>query len=116
VISKRNGRRSQIRAKGTDMEIVERLLQLARESTPDELPNLIGQLESAKAVAWARLTVPPAQSEHDELLAVAEAARRLGVSEDYLYRRASEYPFTRRQGRRLLFSAQGIDKQIKQGT
>jgi excisionase family DNA binding protein len=66
--------------------------------------------------ALARLTVPAAQPEHDELLAVAEAARRLGISPDYLYRHASEYPFTRRQGRKPLFSAQGIDKHIKQGT
>jgi excisionase family DNA binding protein len=96
--------------------LAERLLRIAREATSDELPNLIGQLESAKAICWSRLTTPPAQSEHDELLGVTEAARRLGVSEDYLYRHAQEYPFTRRQGRKLLFSAQGIDKQIKQGT
>src|SRR5882762_952831 len=93
----------------------EKLIRLASEATPEELPALIGQLEAAKATALARLTTPPAQSEHDELLGVAEAARRLGVSEDYLYRHASEYPFTRRQGRKLLFSAQGIGKHIKQG-
>jgi excisionase family DNA binding protein len=94
---------------------VERLLQLARESTPEELPNLIGQLEAAKATAWARLTArTPAQSEHDELLGVGEAARRLGISKDYLYSHHQEYPFTRRQGRKLLFSAQGIERYIRQ--
>jgi excisionase family DNA binding protein len=94
---------------------IEQLLKLAREAAPEELPALIGQLEAAKATAWARLTAPPAQSGHDELLGVTEAARRLGVSEDYLYRHASEYPFTRSMGRKLLFSAQGIDKHIKNG-
>lgn len=95
--------------------LVERLLQVARESTPEELPNLIGQLESVKAVAWARLTIPtPAAQDHDELLDVQAAASRLGVSRDYLYRHSQEYAFTRRQGRKLLFSAQGIDRYIRQ--
>jgi excisionase family DNA binding protein len=90
-------------------------LKAARELPPEDLPALIGQLEAAKATAWARLTAPaPAQTEHDELLNVAEAARRLGVSEDYLYGHHREYPFTRRQGRKLLFSAQGIDRFIRQ--
>jgi hypothetical protein len=93
------------------------LLQMAREAAPEELPALIGQLEAAKATAWARLTSPtPARAEHDELLGVAEAARRLGVSTDYLYSHHRDYPFTRRQGRKLLFSAQGIDRHIKRGT
>ncbi len=93
----------------------EDILQAAREAALEDLPVLIGQLEAAKATAWARLTAPvPAQSEHDELLAVPEAARRMGVSEDYLYSHHQQYSFTRRQGRKLLFSALGIDKHIKQ--
>ena len=86
----------------------------SRELRADELPEFIGELESIKAMAWARLTAPsPVTQEHDELLPVPEAARRLGVSEDYLYRHSEDYNFTRRQGRKLLFSAQGIDKHIK---
>jgi hypothetical protein len=91
------------------------LLKAARELPAEDLPGLIGQLEAAKATAWARLAAPaPAQSEYDELLGVAEAARRLGVSEDYLYSHHRGYPFTRRQGRKLLFSALGIDNHIRQ--
>ncbi len=87
----------------------------ARELPAEELPELIGQLESIKAAAWARLTAPtPRATEHDELLVVEAAAERLGVSSDYLYRHSGEYPFTRRQGRKLLFSALGIDKHIRQ--
>jgi hypothetical protein len=87
----------------------------AREVPPEELPDLIGQLESIKATAWARLTAPtPTPQEHDELLDVATAAERLGVSSDYLYRHSREYPFTRRQGRKLLFSALGIERYIRQ--
>src|SRR5713226_10407419 len=80
-----------------------------------ELPNLIGELEAIKATAWARLTAPtPAPLEHDELLDVEAAAGRLGISRDYLYRHSKEYAFTRHQGRKLLFSALGIDKHIGQ--
>jgi predicted DNA-binding transcriptional regulator AlpA len=63
----------------------------------------------------ARLTAPPpAQSQADELLSAPEAGRRLGISQDYLYRHHSDFPFTRRLGRRLLFSALGIEKYIRQ--
>jgi hypothetical protein len=91
------------------------ILEAARELPTEELPALLGQLEAAKATAWARLTAPASpQPEHDELLNVKEAARRLGVSEDYLYSHHKSYAFTRRQGRKLLFSALGIDKYIRQ--
>jgi len=90
------------------------ILKAARELPAEDLPALIGQLAQAHATALARLTAPSmAQSEHDELLSVTEAARRLGVSVDYLYSHHSQYPFTRRQGRKLLFSSLGIDKHIK---
>jgi hypothetical protein len=96
-------------------DTLELLLQFARGATPEQLPSFIGQLESAKAIAWSRLTAPaPVQPQHDELIPVPEAARRLGVSEDYLYGHHREYSFTRRQGRKLLFSALGIDKHIRQ--
>jgi len=93
---------------------LDEVLKAARELPAEDLPSLLGQLETAKATAWARLSAPHTQQEHDELLGVAEAARRLGVSEDYLYRHSEDYTFTRRQGRKLLFSAQGIDRHIKQ--
>jgi excisionase family DNA binding protein len=46
-------------------------------------------------------------------LAVNAAAERLGVSTDYLYRHQDEFPFTRRIGRKLLFSSLGIDAYLK---
>lgn len=88
----------------------EDILKAALELPAEYLPDLIGRLEVAKATAWARLISPgPSSQVHDELLGVPEAARRLGVSEDYLYSHHQEYAFTRRQGRKLLFSALGID-------
>jgi len=52
-------------------------------------------------------------SEPDSLLDVPTAARRLGVSRDWLYRHAHQLPFTVRQGRLLRFSSHGIDRYIK---
>jgi hypothetical protein len=96
-------------------DLLERLRNVARELPAGELPDFIGELESIKATAWARLASPlPALQEHDELLEVEAAAQRLGVSKDYLYRHHADYPFTRRQGRKLLFSALGIEKHIRQ--
>ena len=92
----------------------EDILKTARELPAEDLPDFIGRLEAARATAWARLTAPAPAQLHDEMLDVTEAARRLGISKDYLYRHAEEYPFTRYQGRRLLFSALGIDRHIRQ--
>jgi hypothetical protein len=95
-------------------DLLERLRNVARELPAGELPSFIGELEAVKATAWARLSIPAsATAEHDELVEVEAAAQRLGVSKDYLYRHHEQYSFTRRQGRKLLFSAHGIDKHIR---
>lgn len=49
----------------------------------------------------------------DRLLDVNEAADRLGVSADWVYRHARQLPFAVRNGRLLRFSSQGIDRFIK---
>jgi len=91
----------------------EDLIVVARDTPVDDLPALIGILESAKAVAWSRLTAPqPIPSQADELIDVSEAARRLGMSEDYVYRHHKDFTFTRHMGSRLLFSLRGIEKHI----
>jgi len=91
------------------------VLRAARELPVEQLPRLLGELEECRCTAIARLTVSaPAQSQSDELLDVEEAARRLGLSKDYLYRHRKDFPFTRRVGRKLLFSAMGIEYYIKQ--
>jgi excisionase family DNA binding protein len=91
-------------------------LVLVHACVPEGLPSLIGQLEGAKAAAWTRLTAPrkdggtdPANGD-DRNLDAAEAARRLGISRDWLYRNAARLPFAVRIGRRVLFSAQGLDR------
>lgn len=90
--------------------VLDDLPQIPRE----RLPELLGELEVLRTTALLRLSppaVPPAQ--RDELLDVVAASERLGISKDRLYRRSSKYPFTRRDGRKLLFSANGIDAYIK---
>ncbi len=110
------------------------LLELERElgvARPEELPRLIGELARLQAQASARLTSEaangrrPVAETRDELLDVKEAARRLGLkprkggkastepSTDFLYR-AKELPFRVRIGRRVRFSARGIERYIQQ--
>jgi predicted DNA-binding transcriptional regulator AlpA len=95
---------------------LEAVMSAARTLQPDELPRLLGDLETVRAVAWSRLTAPaPAtQQARDELLDVEEAARRLGVSASYLYRSHRRFAFSRKLGRSLRFSAQGIESYIQQ--
>jgi predicted DNA-binding transcriptional regulator AlpA len=51
----------------------------------------------------------------DRLLEVREAATRLGVSRDWLYRHARTLTFTVRLGRRAIrFSSHGLDRYIRQ--
>jgi excisionase family DNA binding protein len=95
---------------------LEAVLGRARALGSDELPRFLGELETIRAVAWSRLTAaaPAAQQAHDELLATKQAASRLGVSESYLYRNHRQFPFTRRVGRALRFSAAGLEDYIRQ--
>jgi excisionase family DNA binding protein len=74
----------------------------------------LGELEQVRYTAIARLSGPasPSPREYDRLVSVEEAADRLSISTDYLYRHADEYPFTRRIGSRLLFSSTSIDQFI----
>ena len=89
------------------------MLSAARSLPAEELPRLVGDLEEIKCIALGRLTTPVAQHPPDELLGIEEAARRLGVSVGYLYRHHRRLPFTRRMGRRLLFSANGIQAYLR---
>ena len=90
------------------------VLTAVKELPPEQLPRLLGELEEIRCTAIARLSAPaPVQSQPDELLDVAEAARRLGLSRDYLYRHSREFPFTRRIGKRLLFSISGMEKYLR---
>ena len=89
-------------------------LSAARQLPPEELPKLLGELEEIRCTAMARLSAVPVAALPEELLDVDEAARRLGMSKDYLYRHHARLPFARRIGRSLRFSARGIEDYIRQ--
>lgn len=55
---------------------------------------------------------PPPAPPTDRLVSVREAAKLIGMSEDWLYDNAARLPFAMRQGRNLRFSIQGIQKYI----
>jgi excisionase family DNA binding protein len=92
--------------------------QMAGEVETGDLPAFLGRLEALRAVASARLTLAVANGRGatpegpDRLLDVQEAARRLGVSTDYLYRHKG-LPFRVQMGRRVRFSSNGIERYIR---
>lgn len=83
-----------------------------RDAPLDELPQLVGFLAHAQALALARIaaaqsdTPPPAARN----LTAREAAKLLGVSASWLHKNARELPFTRRIGRRVLFDSAGLER------
>ncbi len=100
----------------------EALDQEISAAPPERLAAIIVALSTRMAAASARLLAMPMvgpgrTTGPDENLDVAEAARRLGVSKDWLYRHAKGLPFTVRVGRRLVFSTRGMDRwnQARQG-
>jgi predicted DNA-binding transcriptional regulator AlpA len=94
---------------------LENLIEQARATPSEQLPEFLGKLETARAVAYSRLQAPaPSARPNDELLDVDAAAARLSVSKGYLYRHHKEFSFARRIGKRLLFSASGIESYINQ--
>jgi excisionase family DNA binding protein len=92
---------------------LESALIAAQTLLPHDLPRLLGELEELRATALARLVSPSPSPAPDTLLGVDEAAKRLGMSRDYIYRNHQRYPFTRREGRSLKFSAQGIERYLR---
>jgi excisionase family DNA binding protein len=64
----------------------EDLERLIAQAPTEDLPRLIGDLEAAKAQAWARLAMPKflaanAAAGEDHLLSMPEVAIRLGIKE-----------------------------------
>lgn len=85
------------------------------ELPPEQLPHLIGLLGILAAKAQLRLLAGSAKPsrQEDQLLAVAEASKKLGMTKDYLYRHAETFPFSVRvTARQLRFSLKGIDEYI----
>lgn len=88
----------------------------ATEIAPADVPALLGALAEIQATLTLRLMSgsnghgTPSSTASDGNLNIEGASRRLGVSRAYLYRNAARLPFTVRIGRRLLFSAEGLER------
>lgn len=95
-------------------DLIEPVLQMAERLPCEQLPALMGELEQVRCVALARLTTQTMPASSDELLEPGEAAQKLKVSLDYLYRHSSQFPFTRRLGKALRFSKTGIEDYIRE--
>jgi excisionase family DNA binding protein len=94
---------------------LENLVEQARVTPSEQLPEFLGKLETARAVAYSRLQAPaPSVRPEDQLLSIEAASARLGVSKGYLYKHYGEMGFARRIGKRLLFSSSGIENYINQ--
>jgi predicted DNA-binding transcriptional regulator AlpA len=82
----------------------------------DAIPAAIGELERIKAQLYARLSAPtaatPTSGDADHLLTAEDVHRQTQLSMRWLYRHADTLPFTRRIGRKVLFSSAGLAKWI----
>jgi excisionase family DNA binding protein len=82
------------------------------ELAPDVARTLLAQLATLQAPLLARALAGGGAAAADELLTIDVAARRLGLSEDWLYRHARKLPFTVPIGRQLRFSARRLEAYI----
>jgi predicted DNA-binding transcriptional regulator AlpA len=83
------------------------------------VPTILGELERVRAVAWARLTAPPRMPQNgggDRLLTAQEVSAKTTLSVGWLYRHADALPFTRRIGRKVLFSEARLMKWLAAGS
>ena len=89
-----------------------------RSLAANDLPDAIGALERLRSIldsARLEAAMRPSREEarSDQLLDADEAAARLAVSKSWLYREASNLPFTVRNGRAVRFSQRGIDDYVR---
>jgi predicted DNA-binding transcriptional regulator AlpA len=85
-----------------------------------QLKSKIRQLQAEKQALEGKLKQTANNSKHkplkkQELLGIAEAARRLQVSRDWLYRHWKELPFAvKLSPKQIRFSAKGLEDYIQQ--
>ncbi len=85
-----------------------KLAELLR-NLPDTATVPVGWLREQLALGGAEAP-PPAE----DLLTADEAARRLGVSKDWLYRQTKRLPFARKLSRKVVrYSAAGLAKYLE---
>ncbi|HLK13155.1 MAG TPA: helix-turn-helix domain-containing protein [Candidatus Binatia bacterium] len=77
----------------------------------EQLPRFVAQLGALALRAASRMAAPSILSvTGDRMLTVEEAAARIGMSKDWLYRHKAKLPFARRIGRKVLFDEAGLTR------
>jgi predicted DNA-binding transcriptional regulator AlpA len=90
------------------------------ELSPEAVAELRGELARLDSLLLARLMTinGSVQGEQatptDRRLNVKQAALKIGLTPDYLYRHSRNLPFTIRVGRTVGFSEQGIERWLRQ--
>lgn len=86
----------------------------------EAIAELRGQIAKLDTLLLSRLIAGEEAlpvTDGDRLLTAAEAAQKLGATEDWLYRHANTLPFVVRLGKKhLRFSAAGMERYIRQRT
>lgn len=96
------------------LSALERLVPgLARDARRAVLGDLARVEALLRLDLLAEATGRPAATSEDRLLGAPEASGRLGVTPEYVYRHANQFPFTVRLGRAVRFSSAGIDLFIR---
>ena len=78
--------------------------------TTEDIRALLCQISAAQTRIAAHIAAQPAGEDH--LLDVEEAAEKLGVDPQWIYRRTRRLPFVVRMDGAVRFSARGIDRFI----
>ena len=94
------------------VEDIERVKDVSGEAIPGILTHLAA-IQTALAARLAQRNESQQHNDAERLLTVEEAATKLGVAPDWLYRRSPRLPFTVKLGRALRFSQSGIDRWIR---
>jgi|HubBroStandDraft_6_1064221.scaffolds.fasta_scaffold152022_2 hypothetical protein len=93
---------------------LESILELAKSLPVPQLPEFLGDLESIRVLAFARIAAPGTIQKDDRLIDAQELADRLHVEKDFVYRHQSQYKeFAKPQGSKLLWSSNGLDSYLK---
>ena len=92
-----------------------RLEEALEQTSPEALPEILGDLERIKSCLWVRMLnskpkdAEPATPLKDKLLTAQEAAQILGTKPMFLYKNSKTLPFARKFSRKVLrFSEAGL--------
>ncbi len=100
-------------ALASDPTLAERLAPAARAAIVMRCAVVLAAV--AGPIVTNIITSTETSPEADRLLDVREAARRLNVSTDYVYRHKDDWPFTVRNGRKVGFSERGLSAHLRRG-